>query len=56
MWALAEPVTGSLVLTEETGLVFVLVPGGTYLMGAQGEDPLRPNYEPLAVDDEVRSP
>jgi formylglycine-generating enzyme required for sulfatase activity len=48
---------GTLVRTEAMGLVFVLVPGGTFLMGAQSADPSRPNYDPQAYGDEgpVRS-
>jgi serine/threonine protein kinase/formylglycine-generating enzyme required for sulfatase activity len=41
---------GKLVLTEETGLVFVLLPGGTFLMGAQPSDPSGPNHDPQAAD------
>jgi len=43
---------GKLVLTEETGLVFVLLPGGKFWMGAQRLDPGGRNYDPLANDDE----
>jgi len=43
---------GKLVVTEETGLVFVLLPGGTFQMGAQSMDPTKPNYDPQARDDE----
>ena len=43
---------GTLEVTAERGLVFVLVPGGTFLMGAQGIDPDRPNYDPGASPDE----
>ena len=39
---------GKLVLAEETGLVFVLIPGGTFWMGAQKHDPDGPNYDPDA--------
>jgi serine/threonine protein kinase/formylglycine-generating enzyme required for sulfatase activity len=39
---------GKLVLTEETGLVFVLIPGGTFWMGAQKTDPNGQNYDPEA--------
>ncbi len=31
------------------GLVFVLIPGGTFQMGAQSTDPSGPNYDPQAV-------
>jgi len=39
---------GKLVLKEETGLVFVLLPGGTFRMGAQRVDPDGPNYDAKA--------
>jgi formylglycine-generating enzyme required for sulfatase activity len=39
---------GRLELTEQTGLVLVLLPGGTFFMGAQAEDPTGPNYDPQA--------
>ncbi len=40
---------GKLVLTGETGLVLVLIPGGTFWMGAQSEDPSGRNYDPQAL-------
>jgi len=40
---------GKILLTGETGLVFVLIPGGTFGMGAQKEDEDKPNYDPQAV-------
>ncbi len=43
---------GRLLFEEETGLVFVLLPGGTFLMGAQKDDPRGPNYDPQATPDE----
>jgi formylglycine-generating enzyme required for sulfatase activity/serine/threonine protein kinase len=43
---------GRLMLTEETGLVFVLLPGGTLAMGAQRDRPGDPNYDPFAHDNE----
>jgi len=43
---------GKLVLTEEMGLVLVLIPGGTLLMGAQSSDEDGLNYDPLADSDE----
>ncbi len=50
-----EPATrgtdGRLVLKEETGLVFVLIPGGSFWMGAQ-TDPGQRNYDPQAQPDE----
>jgi len=39
---------GRLVIREETGLVFVLIPGGTFLMGAQNKAPTGRNYDPQA--------
>jgi len=39
---------GKLVLREDTGLVFVLLPGGTFQMGAQRSDRNDPNYDPNA--------
>ena len=41
---------GRLVLTPETGLVLVLLPGGTFWMGAQSQDPRRRNYDEEALD------
>ncbi|HEV8111731.1 MAG TPA: bifunctional serine/threonine-protein kinase/formylglycine-generating enzyme family protein [Planctomycetota bacterium] len=46
-------VDGKLILKEETGLVFVLIPGGTFRMGAQRTDPSGPHYEPQANGDEA---
>jgi formylglycine-generating enzyme required for sulfatase activity len=43
---------GKLTLTEQTGLVFVLLPGGTFTMGAQRTDPKGPNYDPDAQSEE----
>jgi len=40
---------GKLILREETGLVFVLVPGGSFLMGAQKTTPAGENYDPEAA-------
>ncbi|MBL8693988.1 MAG: SUMF1/EgtB/PvdO family nonheme iron enzyme [Planctomycetes bacterium] len=42
---------GKLVLTEATGLVFVLIPGGTFWMGAQNK-PGAQNHDPQATRDE----
>ena len=39
---------GALVMTEAAGVVFVLIPGGTFWMGAQKTDPEGPNYDPQA--------
>ena len=43
---------GELSIGEETALVFVLVPGGTFWMGAQRRDPAGRNYDPLADPEE----
>ncbi len=43
---------GRLLLTEESGLVFVLLPGGTFVMGAQATAPSDPSYDPQAADNE----
>ena len=43
---------GKLLLTEEMGLVFVLIPGGSFWMGAQATDPGGHNYDPQAEIDE----
>ncbi len=36
-------------LHQETGMEFVFVPGGSFLMGAQFEDPNGDNYDPAAL-------
>jgi serine/threonine protein kinase/formylglycine-generating enzyme required for sulfatase activity len=41
-----DPETGALQPTETGGIVFVLIPGGRFLMGAQADDPNAPNYDP----------
>jgi formylglycine-generating enzyme required for sulfatase activity len=43
---------GKLVLSEETGVVLVLLPGGSFWMGAQSSDPAGRNYDPQARGDE----
>ena len=43
---------GKLVLNESIGLVFVLIPGGTFEMGAQKQDPNGANYDSLARGNE----
>lgn len=40
---------GKLILTEDTGLVLILIPGATYWMGAQSSDARGRNYDPLAT-------
>ncbi|MEQ1634877.1 MAG: formylglycine-generating enzyme family protein, partial [Planctomycetota bacterium] len=44
---------GSIAMTKATGIVFVLLPGGSFTMGAQKTDPKAPNYDPQAKDDEA---
>ena len=43
---------GRLVMTGESGIVLVLLPGGTFTMGAQSEDPTGENFDSQARDDE----
>ncbi|HEX5011622.1 MAG TPA: SUMF1/EgtB/PvdO family nonheme iron enzyme [Planctomycetota bacterium] len=43
---------GTLIVNEGTGLVFVLIPGGTFWMGAQHTDAAAANYDPSALDSE----
>jgi formylglycine-generating enzyme required for sulfatase activity len=45
---------GCLVLTETSGLVLVLIPGGRFWMGAQGLEPGGRNHDPHAT--EIESP
>ncbi len=44
---------GQLILGEATGIVFVLLPGGTFRMGAQRSDPQGHNYDPQAAPNEA---
>ena len=46
---------GRLQVTEASGLVFVLLPGGEFLMGAQASDPDGPNFDPAAEPGESDS-
>jgi formylglycine-generating enzyme required for sulfatase activity/serine/threonine protein kinase len=43
---------GKLTLTESMGVVLVLIPGGTFWMGAQKTDAAGRNYDPLFFPDE----
>ncbi|MCP3915960.1 MAG: SUMF1/EgtB/PvdO family nonheme iron enzyme [bacterium] len=61
LWEFVHPLTGNapsrdadgeFVMTEDTGLVLVLIPGGTFDQGAQAGDPLGPNFDPAAGPDE----
>ena len=40
------------IVTEETGIVFVLLPGSEFLFGAQRSNPSKPNFDPEARDHE----
>ncbi|MDP6764220.1 MAG: bifunctional serine/threonine-protein kinase/formylglycine-generating enzyme family protein [Planctomycetota bacterium] len=44
-----DPESGGLIVSAETGLVFVLIPPGSFTMGSQSDDPEGPAYEPEAV-------
>ena len=43
---------GRLIVTEDVGLIFVLIPGGKFWMGAQARNPRGPNHDPQAERDE----
>lgn len=47
-----NPTTGELELTETTGLIFVLIPGGSFVMGGQKEDLDEPGFDPLISSNE----
>jgi len=46
--AVRDAKTEKLALTGESGIVLVLLPGGTFTMGAQSTDPKKPNYDARA--------
>jgi formylglycine-generating enzyme required for sulfatase activity len=48
-----DPRSGLLGMDAETGLVFVLIPGGRAILGAQSHDPAGLNYDPAAGDSEA---
>ncbi len=48
--------SGRCVLTAESGIVLVLVPGGTFYIGAQSQDPKRPNYDPGSLPATLEKP
>ncbi|MFN0007473.1 MAG: SUMF1/EgtB/PvdO family nonheme iron enzyme [Planctomycetota bacterium] len=61
LWEFADLATGEpaernqdgrIVLKEASGIVFVLIPGGTFLMGAQAEDPSADHFDPNAQTNE----
>jgi formylglycine-generating enzyme required for sulfatase activity len=43
-----DPATGRIVPDGDMGFVLVLLPGGTFWMGAQQDDASKPNYDPQA--------
>ena len=47
-----DPATGTLALDAQSALVFVLIPGGTYRLGAQAEEASAPHYDPEALANE----
>jgi len=47
-----DPATRRLVFAEDPAIVLVLIPGGTFRMGAQKADPNAANFDPQAGDDE----
>ncbi|MHC4934321.1 MAG: SUMF1/EgtB/PvdO family nonheme iron enzyme, partial [Planctomycetota bacterium] len=47
-----DPGTKRLVLTDDFAIVLVLIPGGTFRMGAQETDAKAPNHDPEAAEDE----
>jgi len=51
-----NPDTRQLEVTEDSGIVFVLVPPGSFLMGAQADDPAAPNFDPGATPQEKPGP
>jgi formylglycine-generating enzyme required for sulfatase activity len=44
---------GSIQVRADTGIVFVLVPGGSFWMGSQQDDPQAPNYDPERAPSET---
>jgi formylglycine-generating enzyme required for sulfatase activity len=47
-----NPETRQLEITEDSGIVFVLLPAGTFDMGAQSADPAGANHDPAAAAEE----
>ncbi len=47
-----DRLTNKLIPDEKMGIVFVLVPGGSFMMSAQGSDPGAANYDRMAAQDE----
>ena len=44
---------GRIDVGEDTGIVFVLLPGGDFVIGCQNEDPAAPRFDPRRRPDEV---
>lgn len=42
-----DPESGRLQMDRECGLVLVLIPRGTFLIGCQSNNPQQPNYDPM---------
>ena len=42
--------SGQLLITEDTGIVLVLIPGATFTMGAQAQDSEKPGYDAYAQE------
>jgi serine/threonine protein kinase/formylglycine-generating enzyme required for sulfatase activity len=49
----AHRADGSIEVGEHTGIVFVLLPGGTFTMGAQRSNQEQPNFDPEAREGET---
>jgi serine/threonine protein kinase/formylglycine-generating enzyme required for sulfatase activity len=47
-----DPDNGALVMTRDSGIVLILIPGGTFWMGSQKKDSKDPNYDPESWEDE----
>ena len=47
-----DPKTKTLTMTDDSGMVFVLIPGGSFLMGAQADDPGEAAFDAAAAPDE----
>jgi formylglycine-generating enzyme required for sulfatase activity len=47
-----NPETRQLEITEDSGIVFVLLPPSTFVMGAQADDPAAANHDPAATKQE----
>lgn len=52
IWIPVHEADGTIRVMGETGIVFVLLPGGTFTMGAQRSEPKGPNHDPAALDNE----